>query len=286
MITFFTIPKGFTGRSDWIQRNAVGSWTRVVPDSQVILFGDDPGVEEAAADLGVEHISEIERTEFGTPRLDGAFMRAREEAQNRLLCYLNADIVLLDDFQPAALRIARLGPLLAVGETWDTAIDGPLDFDGDWQRQVRRLAKTANRRGAGALDYFLYTPEVYDELPPFAVGRFGFDNWLIWRARNRGAVVIDATPSVLGIHQRHDYAHLAGGGANMRTSDEANRNLRLVGSKSRLYTRYDATHVLGRRRLRRNLLATFRLKENARKLFYKLRVRTPWPPRDHVQAQK
>ena len=135
-------------------------------------------------------------------------------------------------------------------------------------------------------DYFLYTPDVYDELPPFAVGRFGFDNWLIWKARDRGAVVIDATPSVRGIHQRHDYSHLAGGGAVMRTSDEANRNLRLIGSKSRLYTRYDATHVLGRGRLRRNALATFRLKENARKALYKLRVHTPWPPRDHVQAQQ
>lgn len=286
MITFFTIPKGFSGRSDWIQRNAVGSWTRVVPDGQVILFGDDPGVAEAAAELGVEHIPELERTEFGTPRLDGAFSRAREAARSPLLCFVNADIVLLDDFRSAALRIAGLAPLLAVGETWDTAVDGPLDFTGDWQRQLRRLAKTGNRRGAGALDYFLYTPDVYDELPPFAVGRFGFDNWLIWKARDRGAVVIDATPSVRGIHQRHDYSHLAGGGAVMRTSDEANRNLRLIGSKSRLYTRYDATHVLGRGRLRRNALATFRLKENARKALYKLRVHTPWPPRDHVQAQQ
>jgi hypothetical protein len=287
VITFFTIPKAFAGRSDWIQRNAVGSWMRVVPGAQVILFGDDPGVEEAAESLGVEHVAGIERTEAGTPRLDGAFAEVRAEARHPLLCFLNADIVLLDDFHAAAARIAGLSPpLLVVGETWDTEITGPLDFDSDWQARVRTLARAGYRRGAGALDYFLYTRDVYEQLPPFAVGRVGFDNWLVWEARARGARVIDATPSVRAVHQRHDYSHVAGGRAATRIgSEEADRNLRLVGAKSRLYTRYDATHVLGRRRLRRNLLAAFRLKENLRKALYKTRTHTPWPPRDRVQAQ-
>lgn len=287
MITFFTIPKSFTGRSDWIQRNAIGSWTRTVPGAQVILFGDDPGVDEAAASLGVEHVPAIERTDAGTPRLDVAFAGARAAARHRLVCFVNADIVFLDDFRIAAERVAALPqPLLVVGETWDTDIPGPLDFAGDWRSQVQTLSRAGNPRGAGALDYFLYTRDLYEGLPPFAVGRVGFDNWLVWKARERSACVVDATPSVRAVHQRHDYSHLAGGRAATRIgSEEADYNLLLVGPKSRLYTRYDATHVLGRR-LRRNFLGTFRVKENARKALYKTRVHTPWPPRDHVRAQR
>jgi hypothetical protein len=281
VITLFTIPKAFEGRSDWIQRNAVGSWL-ALGGARVLLFGDDPGVAAAARDLGVEHEPQLARTSRGTPRLDGAFARARELAGSGLLCYVNADIVLADDFRQATDRLSALsGSLLAVGESWDTPVEGPLDFSGDWQSNVQDLTQSARRRGAGALDYFVFTRDLFAELPPFAVGRVGFDNWLVWRAGASGARVIDLTPSVRAVHQRHDYSHIAGGrGATRHTGEEGRYNIELAGPKSRLHTRYDATHILGRRRLRRNLLRTFRVKENARKLVYKARTHSPWPPAD------
>jgi hypothetical protein len=287
MITFFTIPKAFEGRSDWIQRNAVGSWL-ALGDTRVIVFGDDPGVADAARELGIAHEPELERTPLGTPRLDSAFTRARNLLGDGLLCYVNADIVLLDDFRHAADRVAALGgSVLAVGESWDTPLEGPLDFSANWRSHVARLAPSSRRRGAGALDYFLFTSDLFAELPPFAVGRVGFDNWLVWNAGVSGARVVDLTPTVRAIHQRHDYAHVEGGrGATRQTGEEGRYNLDLAGPKSHLHTRYDATHILGRRRLRRNLLHTFRLKENARKLVYKARSRTPWPPADQrLEAQ-
>jgi hypothetical protein len=288
VITFFAIPKAFEGRSDWIQRNAVRSWLQLGEDIDVILFGDDPGVAKAAADLGTEHIGDIDRTELGTPILDGAFATAQARARTPLLCFVNSDVVLLEDFRRAAERLNATGnPFLAVGESWDTAIEERLDFDGAWQPRVRALAVAARPRGAGALDYFLFTRNLYDELPPFAVGRVGFDNWLVWRAWASGAQVVDVTPSVRAIHQRHDYSHVPGGrDATRLQSDEGRRNVDLAGSKAHLHTRYDATHILGRRALRRNFLRAFRLKENARKAIYKARTHTPWPPADWVRQPK
>lgn len=288
MISFFTIPKAFEGGADRIQRNAVGSWLRLGSDVEVILLGSDPGVGDAAAALGVRHHADLGRTAAGTPRLDDAFSAARRLAQHSLLCFVNSDIILLDDFRNAAERIAPDSPsFLAVGESWDTELEPTFDFeDGLWQEQVRTAARKGRRRGAGALDYFLFTRDLYDELPPFAVGRVGFDNWLVWRAGASGARVIDLTPSVRAIHQRHDYRHVAGGrDATRLTSDEGRRNIALAGGKSHLHTRFDATHILGRRRLRRNLLRPFRLKENARKTVYKLRIHTPWPPDDQPRRR-
>jgi hypothetical protein len=284
VITFFTIPKAFEGRSARIQRNAIGSWLELGDDVKVVLFGNDPGVAEASRELGVKHVPELSRTKRGTPRLDGAFAAAERIAQTPLLCYVNADIVLLDDFAAAARRLRSAGvPILGVGESWDVAIEDPIDFAGAWQDRVRELARTGRRRGAGALDYFLFTRRLYENLPPFAVGRVGFDNWLVWRAGTTGARVVDLTPSVRAVHQRHDYAHVAGGrDATRLTSEEGRRNIDLAGGEAHLHTRYDATHILGRRSLRRNLLRPFRLKENARKAVYKLRTHTPWPPADQV----
>ena len=53
MITFFTTAKPFTGHNGIIQRNALASWTRVCPDAEVILFGDEEGAAETARELGL-----------------------------------------------------------------------------------------------------------------------------------------------------------------------------------------------------------------------------------------
>ena len=70
MLTLFAIPKPFRGQSDLIQRNAIASWTHIDPHPDVVLFGDEEGTAEFAQQLGIRHIPEVARNEFGTPRLD------------------------------------------------------------------------------------------------------------------------------------------------------------------------------------------------------------------------
>ena len=119
---------------------------------------------------------------------------------------------------------------------------------------------------------FVFTAGLYSDVPPFAIGRACFDNWLVWRAR-QDAIVVDATADVVAAHQRHDYGHVDGGKHEAYYGDEAARNLQLAGGKSRLYTLHDASHVLRNGRLRRNPGATLRWRENVRKAAWKLGVR-------------
>lgn len=268
MITFFTVPKAFEGHVGVIQRNAVASWLRLAAGVQVLVLGDEPGVEEAARDLGAEHVGAVARNEHGTPVIDSAFALARARARNDLLCFANADIVLLSDLANAAGRL-RGRRFLAIGESWDARIDEPFAFEPGWEERVRALP--GRKRGAGAIDYFLFSDDVFREVLPFAVGRPPFDNWLVWRARAEGALVVDATRSVHAIHQSHDYGHVRGGFDETRRGAEAHANWVLAGGKSRIYTRFDATHLLTPTGLRRNLGATLRAKERARKAAYKLR---------------
>ena len=44
-----------------LQANAIGSWIRLNASCEVILFGDDPGVAEAAARFGVRHEPQLAR---------------------------------------------------------------------------------------------------------------------------------------------------------------------------------------------------------------------------------
>ena len=282
MITIFTAPKAMTGDAERIQRNAIGSWLRLDPDVQVLLVGDDPGVADAARELGAEHAGGVEPNEHGTPRLDRVFAAAHDRARHRLLCFANADIVLRRDFAEAARALAsRFESFLAVGESWDAPLGLDLTFEGPWEAQVEDALARARRRGAGALDVFLYTDDLFRALPPFAIGRVAFDNWLVWRAAADGAALVDVTRAVKPLHQRHDYAHLRGGrDATRHESPEGLRNLELARADGgEIFTRYDATHVLTPSGVRRNVLRPFRLKERARKALYRLRRLTPWLPR-------
>lgn len=262
MLTIFSVPKPFRGAIGEIQRRALASWTGLGGGVQVLLLGDEEGVAEAAREAGAEHFPELARTELGTPRLDAAFAAADRAARHPLRCFVNADVILFDDLPAAARRVAEQAErFLIVGQTVD--VDEP-----------RGRADTARgeRRGAAALDYFVFPAGLYRDVPPFAIGRACFDNWLVWRAR-QDAIVVDATADVVAAHQRHDYAHVAGGKAEAYYGEEAARNLELAGGKSRLYTLHDASHVLRAGRLRRNPGAPLRWRENVRKAAWKLGVR-------------
>jgi hypothetical protein len=273
MVTIFSLPKPFRGAIDEIQRNAVRSWKALGPDVQIILLGDETGIADAAGREGVEHIPNVARSASGTPRLDDAFERVDRIARHRLRLFVNADIVLNPDVLLAARTVARQFPTsLLAGQTRDLPVMPALLEDPE---QLRTAALGGTPRGPAAIDWFLFPAGLFDPMPPFAVGRAGFDNWMIWRARQRGKVV-DATAAVAAIHQPHSYDHLEGGFAEAYYGAEAEENLRLGGGKRRRYTLHDATHRLTvDLELRRNLGAVLRVRETARKAAWKLSTARP-----------
>lgn len=271
-MTLFSIPKPFIGLVATIQENALRSWL-ALPGVEVVLVGDEQGIPEAAAAHGVRHIANVSKNDQGTPLLDSALAEIEASSDRGVRCFVNADIVLLDDFAPALSRLHAINePFLMVGETVDVVVTEELALDDPTVRgRLAERARSEGRsRGATAIDYFVFTATLFDPLPPFAIGRAGFDNWLVWRARSRG-VVIDATRAVLAIHQHHDYSH-AGGHDEAHRGLEAQANLSLAGGPSRMYTIHDASRYLtSELQLRRNLGSLFRARERLRKATWKIR---------------
>ena len=249
MFTIFAVPKAFVGQVDVIQRNAIASWLRLTPRLQVLLFGNEHGTKEAAREFGLEHVPSIRCNEYGTPLVDDIFEQAQRSAAHDLLCYVNSDIILMTELTEAAAALSRLGrPAVLVGESIELDLGTPLAFsDADWSKELREKARTNGiRRSPFAMDYFLFTRGLFETIPPFALGRPRYDNWLIWRARRARAMVIDATGFVCAIHQRHDYSHLVGGKRQAYYGPEAKRNQTLAGRWCylHLYSLIDATHLI------------------------------------------
>ena len=247
MVTLFTIPKPFEGHAAVIQRNALASWARLRPRCEVLVFGDEAGTADAVQECGLQHIPQVARNEQGTPLINDAFAQAAERARHEILVYANADIILLDDLVQAVERVRNLPRFLLCGRRWNLELREPLRFDGDW---VGRLRLAVAREGVlaipGAIDYFAFPRRMFGFIPAFAVGRVEWDQWMLFRARALGAALVDATSSVLAIHQNHDYRHLARAPrAAVQREVDRNRELALF---HRLDLR-DATHVLTPTRL-------------------------------------
>ena len=239
-----------------IQRNALASWTRLHADVEVILFGDDAGAAEVARELGLRHEPRVERNRFGSKRIDFMFARAQEIARHEVLCFCNCDIILLPEFCAAVERV-RAGHerFLMVGRRWDALIREAVDFgDAEWGA---RLAEVAHERGvqqAGwSVDYFAFRRGLYGEIPAMVIGRIWWDHWLVWKAREAGAAVVDASEVVTAIHQNHDYGYHPTGAEGVWTDEQAKENYRLAGGRWHLWTIDDATHILGAEGERGNL---------------------------------
>jgi hypothetical protein len=252
LITIFTAPKPFTDpRIDVIQRNAIRSWLSLGEDVRVILVGDEAGMSAVASKYGVTQLAGVACNEQGTPLVSSIFANARQASDSPLLTYVNADILLLPDFLAAARDVShQTGNFLVIGQRWDLDVTQLLDFGQGWEK---RLEAEVNGRGrlhppAGS-DYFLFPRQLFSDIPDFAIGRAGWDNWMIYHARQQKWPVIDATPAIRVIHQNHDYSHLPGGKTHY-DHPESYQNETLAGGATNLFMVLDSDRQLAGGRIR------------------------------------
>jgi hypothetical protein len=283
LITLFSAPKPFTDpHIAMIQRNAIKSWA-LLPDVEVILLGEETGLAEAAKELGVKHIPNVAHNESGTPLISSMFQLARENSNSDLLCIINADMILMPNFVDAARRSRMLrDKYVLLSQRWDYEIARPIDFVDGWVPQLKEDVRKQNQlhRPAGS-DFFLFPKSCYKDIPDFTIGRAGWDNWMIYEARKENWAVIDCTPSIMIVHQNHDYSHLPDGKSHYEHPD-TNENIRLAGGQANIrYTILDSTHQLANGKLTRPKMTSLRF---TRKIELFLRAIFFFLPEDRIES--
>ncbi|VXD18725.1 putative glycosyl transferase [Planktothrix serta PCC 8927] len=212
-ITIFAVPKPFRGQIGLIQRNAIQSWLHLQPQPEIILLGNDQGTEATAREFGLRHIPDVKLNSQGTPLLNSIFFQASQQATHPILTYVNSDIILTRDFLPTVQQVIRQYPqFLILGRRWNIDITEPLNYDNpNWEQNLRdRLHQAGTFSGVGALDYFVFPKPLFSQLPEFAIGRAGWDNWMVGEALKQNIPVINGSQLITAIHQNHDYNHLSG----------------------------------------------------------------------------
>jgi hypothetical protein len=140
-----------------------------------------------------------------------------------------------------------------VGQRFDVNLTEHWDFsDSQWESKLLQFARDHGQaHPPSGSDYFVFPvgSELW-KIPAFAVGRPGWDNWMIYEARRRQMAVVDASKDVTVLHQNHDYSHVPQS-TDAYYGPEADKNRQLLGPASRIYTLDDASHCLSHGRLRR-----------------------------------
>jgi len=267
LLTIFSAPKPFTDpHIATIQRNAIQSWLHLGPHVEVLLVGEEAGLADVAAEYEVPLLSQVQRNDSGTPLVSSIFDLARQASTNPFLVYVNADILLLPDLiqatrqvcaalkpgsaSPESCSLSEGGPpFLLIGQRWDLDLQLMWDFSPGWDERLLTETRVRGQlhRPAGS-DYFVFPRSAFTHIPDFAIGRAGWDNWMIYHARQQGWPVIDGTPSVMIIHQNHDYSHLPGGKPHYDL-EESQQNMSLAGGNAHMYMVLDSTCRLANGRL-------------------------------------
>jgi len=251
MLTIFACPKPFTDpHIAIIQRNAITSWTLLRPKPEIILFGDEPGTSEICQELGLRHVPEVARNEFGTPLLNDIFKKAQHLAANDILCYVNADILLTNSLMQAIQLIFHRFQtnFILFCTPWNVWISDLIDFNDDWERRLENLVQQiGNTPQPIGVDVLTFPRYQFTNLPPFLLGRQGWDNWIIYQACHSAYPAIDATPYVFSVHQNHEgTTHVHKHNYHGLREREVKFNLNLAGYWARSFVAADIPYVLQR----------------------------------------
>ena len=236
-LTLASVPMPFTKneRTEDNQHNAIKSWTLLSPTPDIILFGNDAGVAEAAREYGVRHSPTLGKNEIGDLSMRSIFRQIDKHSKTGWICYIDADVLLLDDFIPNFEHlVSHFETFVTCAGRWFSNIPGRISFSNEnWQQEVLRSVTKLGKRGS---DYCIYPRGFYHNMPDFSIGMGRWDGWRMGLPLENGVPLVNIERSCKAVHQHH--------GHRMGKRPGVARNKRI--STGRIAWIFDATHYVER----------------------------------------
>lgn len=235
-LTIFTTCKPFKGDIGVMQRNALETWRDLA--CPIIIVGTEQGVREHASQIGATHVADNRYHTSGMPYVNDVFSLAQNTVTTPYCCYINADILLPpnvgETLTTFLLAINQTSPFLLTARRRNVPLNKALPDDQEARKAELRCLDTeyGTWDSSSAVDFFLFPTGMFTDLPSFLFGRMQWDNWLLWKAREMGAQIIDASFDMHLLHPIHGYA---GDGTNWLIrahGEDAAANRQLAGENS------------------------------------------------------
>jgi hypothetical protein len=211
LVTMFTTVKDRACRRE-IHNRTLRNWAALRPYLSPVLFVPKHEVNSSpwlplAASRGWSVYPDTQLRKK-IPLLVPMFKTIINETSTPFIGYANADIL----FDPSLLRtLKRLTEVIDVNNTTILIVGRRRNAnitkydlgDGANLSKITNLKDLIQLFHGMAQDYFIISRRglPWKEIPEFVVGRNGYDNWLVVKGQDWNIMLIDASQTILAVHQ-------------------------------------------------------------------------------------
>jgi hypothetical protein len=231
-ITFITVPRP---RVDYSHREkyklAISSWLSASKNSKVILYVpeeefDTTGrLQKEFVDMFGEnrvfYKGYLKSDQDNVPYVDDWFKRGVDDAETKYVCFINTDILLSSNWMKRLKQVYSVFDERKKLVLINQRIDFDLNADASWFKynsptlleDIDNLVQRSHHEthSPAGIDTFTFRKDFLpfnpDVIPPFIVGRYNWDNWLVGYLLQTATVVsFGIDPPVYHInHIRHQF---------------------------------------------------------------------------------
>ena len=204
----------------------VRNWQSLEPYVIPVVFTNQHTVAEECRQKGWDVLPIKISANGGIPVLKFMFLDVISTYNTPFYGFGNSDILFTDSLIETLawinVSVNLDKPVLIIGKRTNINYVGAKETE-TW----KKLSAVASSRGklfrGLAEDYFI-TSRFYPwkKIPEVVIGRPAFDNWLVYHTRKQNQTLIDATRTILAVHQTTKAGNIEGQG---RPNSSYNRNL-------------------------------------------------------------
>ena len=192
-----------------IQTNSIWSWSQLVPIENIILFFDDENscsfIRKVYKNIACHSFSSSNclHTTYNRPYISCAFDMAQQQTRTPILVFVNGDILLHTSVSHTISFVnAQLPQFLLVGCRRDFEMSHSENYS-DPQKTLQDGLNNSRIHSTTGIDFIAFKTKARLFMPPFLVGVYRWDNWLLSEIILRTNIsVIDVTDSIFVIHQQ------------------------------------------------------------------------------------
>ena len=218
LLTLFTTFKN-SSEKFYFYANTLRNWAVMVSRVNLVLFvyGTDPNMIKIAKSLGWRIHNTPRVNNYGTPYLKEMYKVVSETYNSSFYGYCNGDILFdngLADTVEALSKFTeseQIPRLMVVGRRTNYEMK-----ESEELYNVTDIQRAAKAKGKlfmpDAVEYFLIAHNDYPwhKVPDIVIGRSAYDNYLVAFAIMQGITVVDATSTILALHQTGEDGNFAG----------------------------------------------------------------------------
>lgn len=206
LLAMFTTFKNKADRFT-IHSNVLHNWAQYKPVIQPILYAyqTDERLTTMATSLGWLVFPTPRLSKNGVPFFKDMYFHAQQQVDSVFYGYFNGDLLFDDGLVDTLLLVERF-----LDQLHDTMIVGmrsnfPMRGEQLYNKtEVARVARTKSKLfRPDAEDYFVIAHNSFpwESLTDIVIGRPAYDNYLVAKAIMKGVSVVDATKTLLALHQ-------------------------------------------------------------------------------------